>query len=195
MSTRNPLLTSPPFPVDQATKTLGANLRNARLRRNLSIQEVAQKIGTGPRAVADAEKGKASRCMSRCCGRTTCWHLSRPWPIPRRMTKGWRVPALRDDNARAAVTSSTMIFKAGQRECFVYITLPGHSIPVTAGKFTLTPDRTGTAIDRYRYGKSYLGRPDAVPLNPIELQLSHRTYSTAALRGVFGALRDARPDA
>ena len=60
MSTRNPLLTSPPFPVDQATKTLGANLRNARLRRNLSIQEVAQKIGTGPRAVTDAEKGKAS---------------------------------------------------------------------------------------------------------------------------------------
>ena len=58
-----------------------------------------------------------------------------------------------------------MIFKAGQRECFVYITLPGHSIPVTAGKFTLTPDRTGTAIDRYRYGKSYLGRPDAVPPN------------------------------
>ena len=88
-----------------------------------------------------------------------------------------------------------MIFKAGQRECFVYITLPGHSIPVTAGKFTLTPDRTGTAIDRYRYGKSYLGRPDAVPLDPSELKLSDRTYSTAALKGVFGALRDARPDA
>ena len=60
MSTHNPLLTSPPYPVEQAAKTLGENLRLARLRRNLASQPVAQKIGTGPRAVADAEKGKAS---------------------------------------------------------------------------------------------------------------------------------------
>ena len=60
MSTRNELLNSPPYPVDQAAKTLGANLRVARLRRNLSILQVAQKIGTGPRVVTDAEKGKAS---------------------------------------------------------------------------------------------------------------------------------------
>ena len=35
-------------------------LRTARLRRNLTIQDVADKIGTGPRAVADTEKGKSS---------------------------------------------------------------------------------------------------------------------------------------
>lgn len=58
MTARNPLTTAPPYPVEQAMKTLGANLRTARLRRNLTIQEVAAKIGTGPRAVADAEKGK-----------------------------------------------------------------------------------------------------------------------------------------
>jgi transcriptional regulator with XRE-family HTH domain len=37
---------------------LGANLRTARLRRNLTIDEVAEKIGTGRRAVMDAEKGR-----------------------------------------------------------------------------------------------------------------------------------------
>jgi transcriptional regulator with XRE-family HTH domain len=39
---------------------LGANLRTARLRRNLTIGDVAVKIGTGPKPVSDAEKGKAS---------------------------------------------------------------------------------------------------------------------------------------
>ena len=41
--------------VEQALKTLGANIRTARLRRNLTIGEMAEKIGTGERAVADAE--------------------------------------------------------------------------------------------------------------------------------------------
>lgn len=53
-------MAAPPYPVDQAIRRLGANLRTARLRRNLTIHDVAQKIGTGPRAVMDAEKGKPS---------------------------------------------------------------------------------------------------------------------------------------
>jgi transcriptional regulator with XRE-family HTH domain len=60
MSARNSLLAAPPYPVEQALKGLGANLRTARLKRNLTIAEVAKKIGTGSRAVADAEKGKPS---------------------------------------------------------------------------------------------------------------------------------------
>lgn len=60
MSARNPLLAAPPFQVEQALKTLGANLRTARLRRNLSIEDVAEKIGVGRHVVADAEKGKPS---------------------------------------------------------------------------------------------------------------------------------------
>jgi len=60
MAKKNPLLTTPPYAVEQALKTLGANLRTARLRRNLTSQDVADKIGTGPRAVSDAEKGKLS---------------------------------------------------------------------------------------------------------------------------------------
>ena len=58
MARKNKLLETPPYAVDQALKRLGANLRTARLRRNMTIQDVAEKIGTGPRAVGDAEKGK-----------------------------------------------------------------------------------------------------------------------------------------
>jgi len=60
MTAKNLLSTAPPYPVEQAIKRLGVNLRTARLRRNLTIEDMAQKIGTGPRAVMDAEKGKPS---------------------------------------------------------------------------------------------------------------------------------------
>lgn len=63
MTAKNLLSEAPPYPVEQAIERLGANLRTARLRRNLTIEEVAQKIGTGPRAVSDAEKGKPSTGM------------------------------------------------------------------------------------------------------------------------------------
>ena len=60
----NTLLSAPPYAVEQAIKRLGANLRTARLRRNLTIHEVAQRIGTGARAVSDAEKGKPSASIA-----------------------------------------------------------------------------------------------------------------------------------
>lgn len=64
MTARNKLLTEPPGPVSQSLKRLGADLRTARLRRNLTIEDVAARIGTGHRAVADAEHGKASTSMA-----------------------------------------------------------------------------------------------------------------------------------
>jgi serine/threonine-protein kinase HipA len=79
-------------------------------------------------------------------------------------------------------------------ECFVYITLPGQTEPVTAGRFALSVDRRGTPEGRFVYGRSYLERANAVALDPVELKLSPRTYATAALNGVFGTLRDASPD-
>jgi transcriptional regulator with XRE-family HTH domain len=60
MVARNKLQTAPPFPVEQALKRLGENLRTARVRRNITIEDAAERIGTGRRAVMDAEKGKAS---------------------------------------------------------------------------------------------------------------------------------------
>jgi hypothetical protein len=60
MKARNPLLGATPYEVERSLKKLGADLKTARLRRNFTIQEVAQKIGTSRFAVADAEKGKPS---------------------------------------------------------------------------------------------------------------------------------------
>jgi serine/threonine-protein kinase HipA len=79
-------------------------------------------------------------------------------------------------------------------ECYVYITLPGHIEPVTAGKFVLTQNRQGVSLGKFVYGKSYLARPDAVAFDPAQLKLTEKTYETTALNGVFGALRDAGPD-
>lgn len=79
-------------------------------------------------------------------------------------------------------------------ECYVYITLPGQTEPVTAGRFVLAPDRRGIVEGRFVYGRSYLERPSAVALDPVELKLAPRIYSTVALGGVFGAVRDASPD-
>ena len=60
MSARNLLLSALPYPVEKSLTTLGANLRTARLRRNLSLEAVAAKIGAGRHVVGDAEKGKPS---------------------------------------------------------------------------------------------------------------------------------------
>jgi serine/threonine-protein kinase HipA len=79
-------------------------------------------------------------------------------------------------------------------ECFVYITLPGTTEPVTAARFELTTDRAGTPLGRLVYGRSYLERGDAVPFDPVELKLTSRVYETTMMKGVFGALRDASPD-
>jgi serine/threonine-protein kinase HipA len=87
-----------------------------------------------------------------------------------------------------------MTSKPGSRECFVYIILPGTTDFVTAGRFVIEPDRTGVPVGRFVYGKSYLAHPDAVPIDPLELKPAKTTYQTTALKGVFGALRDAGPD-
>jgi transcriptional regulator with XRE-family HTH domain len=58
MSKQNALTAAPPFEVEHVLKALGANLRTARLARNLSIEQVAAKIGVGYRTVAAAEAGK-----------------------------------------------------------------------------------------------------------------------------------------
>src|ERR1700692_2158613 len=64
MKARNPLLGATPYQVEQTLKKLGADLKPARLRRNLTSEEAAQKIGTSRFAVADAEKGKASTSVA-----------------------------------------------------------------------------------------------------------------------------------
>jgi len=87
-----------------------------------------------------------------------------------------------------------MISRTTASECYVYITLPGETEFVTAGKFELTTDRRGNPTGKFIYGRSYLARENAVAIDPLELKLSTKTYETNILKGVFGALRDANPD-
>lgn len=79
-------------------------------------------------------------------------------------------------------------------ECFVHVVLPGETDFVAAGRFQREADRRGIATGRFVYGKSYLARSNAVPIDPLNLKLSAETYSTTRLDGMFGALRDASPD-
>jgi serine/threonine-protein kinase HipA len=88
-----------------------------------------------------------------------------------------------------------MTSEAAATDCFVYITLPGQTNAVTAGRFQLTADRSGTPVGRFVYGRRYLDRREAVEIDPVELKLARgTTYETTSLKGVFGALRDAGPD-
>ncbi len=64
MTAKSKLLTMPPYAVEQSLKRLGADLKTARLRRNLTLEDVAQKIGTGIRTIRDAEKGKPSTSIA-----------------------------------------------------------------------------------------------------------------------------------
>ena len=60
----NPLREAQPYPVEQALRKVGANLRTARLRRGITIEDAAAKIGTGPRLVADAEHGQPNTAIA-----------------------------------------------------------------------------------------------------------------------------------
>jgi transcriptional regulator with XRE-family HTH domain len=60
MGRRNSLSESIPFEVETAIKRLGVNLRTARLRRNLTLEEVAQKLGASRQVISRAETGRAS---------------------------------------------------------------------------------------------------------------------------------------
>jgi len=79
--------------------------------------------------------------------------------------------------------------------CFVYITLPGQTSAVTAGKYQLVHSATWDLKGEFIYGRRYMERKDAVPLDPVELgTLAGKVFSTARSNGLFGSLRDACPD-
>jgi serine/threonine-protein kinase HipA len=82
-----------------------------------------------------------------------------------------------------------------KRECFVYLQLPGTLEVVTCGRYEREVLPDGRAVGRFVYGQSYRARADAVALDPYHLPLAAVRYATARLDGVFGALRDAVPDA
>ncbi len=76
---------------------------------------------------------------------------------------------------------------------FVFIQLPSTEEVVVAGRFVLDP-RSAGHVGRFRYGRSYLARKNAIPLDPVHLPLVRKEFRTALNGGLFGALRDAAPD-
>ena len=64
--------------------------------------------------------------------------------------------------------------------------------PVICAKFRYDVVRK---VGQLRYGKSYLARADAYPLDPIHLPLSQEIFTTKLNKGIFGVLSDAGADA
>jgi len=81
-----------------------------------------------------------------------------------------------------------------EERAYVYLQLPGSLEVVTAGLYALEA-RSGVPRGRFAYSPVYLARRDAVPLEPFELPLRPGSAETIRNRGIFGALRDASPDA
>lgn len=77
------------------------------------------------------------------------------------------------------------------RGAFVWAWLPGATEPVVAGRLV--------AVDGERYvfayGRSYLARPDAIPLYTPELPLREGPIEPRRNLSLAGCLRDASPDA
>jgi len=74
---------------------------------------------------------------------------------------------------------------------YVFVQLPGSEDVVVAGRYEFDPPGIGSFV----YGASYLSRPDAFPLDPRNLPLGDSVSRTTLNNGLFGALRDAAPDA
>lgn len=75
-------------------------------------------------------------------------------------------------------------------QAYVWIWLPGATVPVVAGRLTQRAD-----ITYFTYGRSYLDRPDAVALYLPELPLERgRQRPIDGLR-IAGCINDAGPDA
>lgn len=84
-----------------------------------------------------------------------------------------------------------------ERTVFIY--LPGEATAVPAGRLTMVEDGNALKASTFAYGRRYVARANALPVDPVSLALSaapggEERLPTAGLT-LFGALRDATPDA
>ena len=79
---------------------------------------------------------------------------------------------------------------APPREAFVWIWLPGRAEPVVAGRIQAERSRY-----IFNYGRSYLSRPEAIPIHLPELPLRTGAIEPEPPLEIANALRDASPDA
>lgn len=82
---------------------------------------------------------------------------------------------------------------------FTFMYLPGSPTAVPAGELQLFEDGLMPLNSRFGYGKGYLRRTNAVPVDPVSLPLSAKAgdeqiYEPINGLPLFGAVRDAAPD-
>lgn len=58
MNSARKITDAPPAAVEEVLKSLGRNIRTARLRRKLRIEDLAERIGASRYTVSDLENGK-----------------------------------------------------------------------------------------------------------------------------------------
>jgi serine/threonine-protein kinase HipA len=79
---------------------------------------------------------------------------------------------------------------ARREEAYVWVWLPDETRPVVAGRLAAAGDRL-----LFNYGRSYLGRRNAIPLYEPELPLKAGALPLPAGLTMPGCIRDAAPDA
>ena len=75
-------------------------------------------------------------------------------------------------------------------DAFVWIWLPGTSVPVVAGRV----EKHGP-LHYFTYGRSYRERNGAIALSPFELPLQPGSFEPVGMNTIHSCLRDAAPDA
>lgn len=84
-------------------------------------------------------------------------------------------------------------------ERIVFIHLPGETEAVPAGRLTMLEQGSQVQASRFAYGQRYLGRHDALPVDPVGLPLDQGRGGVERVPpgglALFGAIRDATPDA
>jgi serine/threonine-protein kinase HipA len=78
-----------------------------------------------------------------------------------------------------------------ERQLTVFVYLPGYVPAVPAGIFTHDVD---AGVGSFDYGRRYLERPDAMPVDPIALPLGPAQREVTLNEGLYGAFSDATPD-
>jgi serine/threonine-protein kinase HipA len=80
-----------------------------------------------------------------------------------------------------------------QEALFIWVYLPDATNPVVAGRLDVSQTVAGS-VGSFVYGKSYLDRQNAIPLDPVTLPLNSKEYTFTTLKGFPGVVLDACPD-
>jgi serine/threonine-protein kinase HipA len=78
-----------------------------------------------------------------------------------------------------------------EKKITVFVYLPGETVAVPAGIFTYDEK---FAIGSFRYGKKYMERKNALPVDPVALPLGHHAKEVSTNGGLYGTFRDSAPD-